>query len=411
MDSKLQLFAKVLLKEHYDEFLEMIQLFNIDKRTFVLQHRKMFEKGWYDTSSEDNEFSEVDIMLCFAIVSHRMAVIDWSGEEYSGQVKRSITMMLKNYGIERFLWNTKKFEDSLDWDKIRRGDYLPLLFQAMNKQLNRGGYSIVFCDTKSDCFRYAILPTAEFVQFENTELDDYLTIISPKIYNIYLADKGNELPKIMLYLKKKFSKRFKEFNIIAEESDNSNIEFNNSIIIDPIDGTTNFVNGVPHTAISVGVYKNKKPYLAIVYNPILDELYTAKIGKGAFLNGKKLKVSHEDNFQKSLIATGFPYTSSSNEADLTDVVKKIKDVLPLCQDLRRLGSASLDLCYVAKGTFDGYYEMNLRPWDVSAGILIVTEAGGKISNINGDEYTLFEDKFLVASNGKIHNEFIKNLNL
>ena len=91
----------------------------------------MFEKGWYDTSSEDNEFSEVDIMLCFAIVSHRMAVIDWSGEEYSGQVKRSITMMLKNYGIERFLWNTKKFEDSLDWDKIRRGDYLPLLFQAM----------------------------------------------------------------------------------------------------------------------------------------------------------------------------------------------------------------------------------------------------------------------------------------
>jgi myo-inositol-1(or 4)-monophosphatase len=213
------------------------------------------------------------------------------------------------------------------------------------------------------------------------------------------------------YLKKKFSKKFKKFNIIAEESDNANIEFNNSIIIDPIDGTTNFVNGVPHTAISVGVYKNKKPYLAVVYNPILDELYTAKIGKGAFLNGKRLKVSSEDNFQKSLIATGFPYTSGSDENDLNDVVKRIKDVLPLCQDLRRLGSASLDLCYVACGTYEGYYEMNLRAWDVSAGILIVTEAGGKISNINGDEYTLFEDKFLVASNGKIHSEFIRNLNL
>ena len=213
------------------------------------------------------------------------------------------------------------------------------------------------------------------------------------------------------YLKKRFSKKFKKFNIIAEESDNVNIEFNNSIIIDPIDGTTNFVNGVPHTAISVGVYKNKKPYLAVVYNPILDELYTAKIGKGAYLNGKKLKVSTEDNFQKSLIATGFPYTSGSDENDLNDVVKRIKDVLPLCQDLRRLGSASLDLCYVACGTYEGYYEMNLRAWDVSAGILIVTEAGGNISNINGDEYTLFEDKFLVASNGKIHNEFIKNLNL
>ena len=213
------------------------------------------------------------------------------------------------------------------------------------------------------------------------------------------------------YLKKKFSKRFKNFNIIAEESDNTNIEFNNSIIIDPIDGTTNFVNGVPHTAISVGVYKDKKPYLAIVYNPILDELYTAKIGKGAYLNGKKLKVSLEDNFQKSLLATGFPYTSGSDENDLNDVVKKIKDVLPLCQDLRRLGSASLDLCYVAKGTYEGYYEMNLKPWDVSAGVLILTEAGGIVSNISGGEYNLFEDKYLVASNGKIHDEFIKNLNL
>lgn len=213
------------------------------------------------------------------------------------------------------------------------------------------------------------------------------------------------------YLKKKFSKKFKGFNIIAEESDNANIEFNNSIIIDPIDGTTNFVNGVPHTAISVGVYKNKKPYLAVVYNPILDELYTAKIGKGAYLNGKKLKVSQENNFQKALLATGFPYSSGNDENDLTDVVKKIKDVLPLCQDLRRLGSASIDLCYVARGTFDGYYEMNLKPWDVSAGVLVLTEAGGMVSNISGNEYNLFEDKYLVATNGKIHNELIKNLNL
>ena len=212
------------------------------------------------------------------------------------------------------------------------------------------------------------------------------------------------------FLKKKFSKKFKDFNLIAEESDNANVEFNNSIIIDPIDGTTNFVNGVPHTAISVGVYKNKKPYLAVVYNPILDELYTAKIGKGAYLNGKKLKVSNENDFQKSLLATGFPYTSNTNEDDLNDVLKKIKLILPLCQDLRRLGAASLDLCYIAKGTFEGYYEMNLKAWDVSAGILILTEAGGVVSNINGDEYTLFEDKYLVASNGKIHKKFIKNLN-
>ncbi|QKF58619.1 inositol monophosphatase family protein [Aliarcobacter lanthieri] len=213
------------------------------------------------------------------------------------------------------------------------------------------------------------------------------------------------------YLKKHFSKHFKEFNIIAEESDNSKVEFNNSIIIDPIDGTTNFVNGVPYTAISVGVYKNKKPYLAVVYNPILDELYVAKVGKGAFLNGKELKVSTEEDLQKSLLATGFPYTSGSNEDDLNDVLKKIKDVLPHCQDLRRLGSASIDLCMVAKGTFEGYYEMNLKPWDVSAGVLILSEAGGKITNISGGEYNLFEDKYIVATNGKIHNQLLSKLDI
>ena len=213
------------------------------------------------------------------------------------------------------------------------------------------------------------------------------------------------------FLKEKFLEEFKKFNVIAEESDNTDIEFKDSIIIDPIDGTTNFVNGVPHTAISVGVYKNKKPYIGIVYNPILDELYVAKIGKGAFLNGKKLQVSTESDFQKALLSTGFPYTSASHEDDLNDVIKKMKDILPLCQDIRRLGSAALDLCYVARGTYEGYYEMNLKAWDVSAGILILTEAGGKISNISGNEYTLFEDKYIVASNGKIHDELVKNLNL
>ena len=213
------------------------------------------------------------------------------------------------------------------------------------------------------------------------------------------------------FLKEKFSKEFTDFNVIAEESDNSDIQFKDSIIIDPIDGTTNFVNGVPHTAISVGVYKDKKPYIGIVYNPILDELYEAELGKGSYLNGEKLEVSDESDFQKSLLSTGFPYTSGTNENDLNDVINKIKIILPLCQDIRRLGSASLDLCYVAKGTYEGYYEMNLKAWDVSAGILILTEAGGKVSSIDGSEYRLFEDKYIVASNNKIHNELIKNLNL
>lgn len=213
------------------------------------------------------------------------------------------------------------------------------------------------------------------------------------------------------FLKEKFSKEFPDFTLIAEESDNNNIEFNNSIIIDPIDGTTNFVNQVPHTAISVGVYKDKKPLIGIVYNPILDELYEASVGEGAFLNGKKLEVSNEDDFQKALLSTGFPYTSGTDVDDLKDVMKKIENVLPKCQDIRRLGSAALDLCYVAKGTYEGYYEMNLKAWDVSAGIIILEEAGGKVSNLQGKGYTLFEDKYIVATNKLIHSTLVENLNI
>jgi len=213
------------------------------------------------------------------------------------------------------------------------------------------------------------------------------------------------------FLVDKFTCLFSDFNIIAEESDDGQTPFCDSIIIDPIDGTTNFANGVPHTAISVGVYKNKEPYMAIVYNPILDEMFEAQIGCGAFKNGKKIEVSRENDFQKALLSSGFPYSSSENKEDLDEVVHKLKNILPLCQDLRRFGSASLDLCYVASGMLEGYYEMNLKAWDVSAGIIILSEAGGKFTNIDGNKYELFKEKYIVASNGFIHDQLIGNLAL
>lgn len=212
------------------------------------------------------------------------------------------------------------------------------------------------------------------------------------------------------FLKEKFSNTFKDFNIIAEESDNENIEFNNSIIIDPIDGTTNFVNQVPHCAISVGVYKDKKPYIGIVYNPILDELYSANVGYGAYCNGKKLSVSEDSELKMSLIATGFPYTSAVNNNDLDFVMRNLKELLPNCQDIRRLGSASIDLCMVARGTFEGYYEINLKAWDVSAGIIILQEAGGCVTNQKGEDYDMFGNECIVATNSKIHNELLKYIN-
>ena len=209
--------------------------------------------------------------------------------------------------------------------------------------------------------------------------------------------------KIEKFLINEFRK-FEKYTIIAEETIQEN--FNNSIIIDPIDGTTNFAHHIPHCAISVGVYENKKPKYAIVYNPILNELYCAKKGEGAFKNGKKINVSNQDDFQRSLIATGFPYSSAENEKDLKWVINKLNHILPRCQDIRRLGSAALDLCYVAEGKYEGFYEINLKPWDVSAGVLIVQEAGGLISNEFGDEYNFFEDRCIVASNGIIHDEII-----
>jgi len=208
--------------------------------------------------------------------------------------------------------------------------------------------------------------------------------------------------KIEEFLKKEFSKF--NYSIIAEESIKE--EFNNSIIIDPIDGTTNFAHKIPHCAISVGVYEKKEPKYAFVYNPILNELFYAVKNKGAFKNNKKIEVSKNNLFQRALIATGFPYSSADNNNDLNFVINTLKNILPRCQDIRRFGSAALDLCYVAEGKFEGFYEINLKPWDVSAGILIVKEANGIVSNEKGDEYNLFKDKLIIASNGLIHNEFL-----
>ena len=210
--------------------------------------------------------------------------------------------------------------------------------------------------------------------------------------------------KVENFLIKEFKEKFPEYAIIAEESIQE--KFDNSIIIDPIDGTTNFAHHIPHCAISVGVYEKKEPKYAVVYNPILKELFYAKKGEGAFKDGKKIGISTQNDFQRSLIATGFPYSSAECEEDLKWVINKLNHILPRCQDIRRLGSAALDLCYTAEGKYEGFYEINLKPWDVSAGMLIVNEAGGMISNEFGNNYDLFEDKCIVASNGIIHNEII-----
>ena len=200
-------------------------------------------------------------------------------------------------------------------------------------------------------------------------------------------------------------KAFPDFVIVGEESTKEITHPTKAIYIDPIDGTTNFVHGLPFCAISVGMWEDAKPLAGVVYNPVLDECFSAERGKGAFLNGDEIHVSKQTDFQQSLIATGFPYTKVQRGEDYEWVLRTMANILPVTRDVRRTGSAAIDLCYVACGKFEAYYECNLKPWDVGAGILIVQEAGGKISDEKGDEYTL-DNHIIASSNGFVHDDLV-----
>ena len=209
-------------------------------------------------------------------------------------------------------------------------------------------------------------------------------------------------------LKYKIAEAMPDFTIVGEESGSEASRPDKAIYIDPIDGTTNFVHQIPFCAVSVGVWEGGEPVAAVVYNPILNELFTAQKGKGAYCNDRPIHVSGTADLQQSLMATGFPYTKVEMGRDFRWVIETMKNLLPFTQDIRRLGAASIDLCYVAKGIFDGFYECNLKPWDVAAGILLITEAGGRVTNHRGDPYA-FGDPIIVASNSKNHDKIIEKL--
>ena len=194
--------------------------------------------------------------------------------------------------------------------------------------------------------------------------------------------------------------------IVGEESFSGEVP-KSAIFIDPIDGTTNFVHHLAYTCISVGVWEEGEPKEAVVYNPILDEFFYAKRGEGAFLNGQRVQVSSSAKLIEALLATGFPYTKTERGRDYRFVIESMERLLPITRDIRRFGSAAIDLAYVACGRFAGFYEVNLKPWDVAAGILLVQEAGGVVTNHVGQPYR-FGD-IIVASNGLIHEEVIQHL--
>ncbi len=210
------------------------------------------------------------------------------------------------------------------------------------------------------------------------------------------------------FLLEALNKAFPNYTLVAEESYKGSYDLKRAIYIDPIDGTTNFVHGIAHLAISLGVWEDGVAKMAVVYNPILDELFWAKKGEGAWLGEERLSVSNSKNLQNALIATGFPYAKVKKGVEYKWVVENFTKLLPQIQDFRRLGAASLDLSYLAQGIFDGFYEIDLKPWDVAGGILLVQEAGGVVSNLEGKEYS-FGDKGIVAGSPFIHKILLENL--
>lgn len=174
-------------------------------------------------------------------------------------------------------------------------------------------------------------------------------------------------------------------------------------IIDPIDGTVNFAHGIPLCCISIGLQHKDELLLGAVYNPMMNELFFAEKGKGATLNGNPISVSAKSDFKTACLVTGFPYKWPDNAEHPIKVFERIiLEGLPV----RRLGSAAIDLCWVACGRFDGFWEYNLSAWDVAAGYLIVQEAGGRITDFEGSPYNVFEKETL-ATNGLIHEQMLK----
>lgn len=190
--------------------------------------------------------------------------------------------------------------------------------------------------------------------------------------------------------------------ILAEESGGSETTSEYKWIIDPLDGTTNFLHGVPIYCVTIAVERKEEVVAGVIYDPNLDELFTSEKGSGAYLNGKRMAVSHTSALIQSLLVTGFPYDIAKNPDHATE---HFVNFLVEARGIRRLGSAALDLAYTAAGRFDGFWEVNLNPWDMAAGMLFVCEAGGKVTDFAGAPTSIYK-KQVLASNGRIHDAML-----
>jgi myo-inositol-1(or 4)-monophosphatase len=202
-------------------------------------------------------------------------------------------------------------------------------------------------------------------------------------------------------------KSYPSHGILAEEGGEIKSTSEYVWVVDPIDGTTNFAHGLPIFSVSIGVQKKGKTIAGVVYDVMNDIVYSTELGGGSFANGKKLSVNKNDKLSHAVLVTGFPYNIADNPEN---ALEKFSALTKASRAVRRLGSAAIDLCYVARGVFDGFWEVQLHPWDMCAGKLIVEEAGGLVTDFKGKDIDIFSQKIL-ATNGKIHKvmiEFLEN---
>jgi myo-inositol-1(or 4)-monophosphatase len=201
------------------------------------------------------------------------------------------------------------------------------------------------------------------------------------------------------------SEAYPTHGFLAEETGEYNSDAEHIWIIDPLDGTTNFIHGFPQYAVSIALAVNGVIQQAVVYDPTRDELFTATRGAGAYLDRRRLRVGSQNRLMNCLIGTGFPYRE---DQDLEKYLKIFAEITRQCTGLRRPGAASLDLAYVAAGRYDGFFESDLKPWDMAAGALLITESGGLIGNYRGEEGFLKSGE-VMAANPRIYAQMVQCL--
>ena len=202
---------------------------------------------------------------------------------------------------------------------------------------------------------------------------------------------------------------FPEHSFLAEESGTSGKEENEDgikWIIDPLDGTVNFAHNIPMFAVSIAASYKNEILCGVIYHPLLHELFIAEKGKGAFLNGSALKVTDTKVLDHAIVATGFPYNVHENPLHCVDL---FANLARMGTPLRRIGSAALDLAYLAAGRFDAFWEVSLKPWDYAAGMLMIKEAGGSFTHFDGSDFQVLSEGPIAATNGLLHDQLLPHL--